>query len=284
MVSFLSIAAAWWSAWCYYEVSRTGGNHPLALLAAVGFLLHSALDSADGQLARVTHRTSAVGRIVDGFCDSLSFLGIYVGIVLGYAARVPEHQTAVALIALAATYSHSLQSSLTEYQRTLYLLCVHGKRDIIDSDPSLPAQAAAGGGRFARLLRLLHLPYYRQQRNFLPSTALLERFVVRLLAERPQDAHRLADVYERHQRPALPGWTLLASNIHKGGIILSAFLPVRAGSFWAGLGMAWYFVFDLALNGAMAWLLWRQAKINSRTLESLATTFGADGPVPQSSP
>jgi len=274
MVSFLAIAAAWWSAWLYYGVSRDGGNHALALLAAAGFLLHSALDSADGQLARVTNRTSEVGRIVDGFCDSLSFIGIYVGILLGYAERVPEHRVTVALLALAATYTHSLQSSLTEYQRTLYLLCVHGKRDIVESEPARLERAAAGGGLFARLMHVLHLPYYRQQRRLLPSTARLERFVVRLLKERPQEAPRLAAVYERHQRPTLGGWTLLASNVHKGGIVLAAFLPVGEG-FWGGLGMAWYFLFDLGLNGAMAWLIRRQGRIDRRTLEELSSTSPA---------
>ncbi len=270
MVSFLSVLAGWWTAGLYYQSNRIGGDVSLALLAIITFLLHSALDSADGQLARVTGRSSPLGRIVDGFCDSLSFLSIYVAIVISTWERSPDHGFTVALLALAATYTHSLQSSLTEYQRTLYLLCVHGKRDIIESDPQLVGRAArAEGGLFPRILHSLHIQYYRQQRTFLPSTARLEKCVVDFLEKHPGQSREAAALYERYQRPTMRGWALLAPNSHKLGIIISAFLPVYEGSFWGGLGMGWYLVYDLGLNAVMVWLIRRQGPVNERTLEDL---------------
>ena len=62
----------------------------------------------------------------------------------------------------------------------------------------------------------------------------------------------------------------MASNVHKGGMVAAAFLPAAGGSFWAGLGMSWYLVFDLALNGAMAWLVLRQRGPDEGTLADLA--------------
>lgn len=270
MVSFLSVLAGWWTAWLYYLSNRTGGDVSLATLAIFTFLLHSALDSADGQLARVTGRSSPLGRIVDGFCDSLSFLAIYVAIVISTWERSPDHGLAVTVLAAAAVYTHSLQSSLTEYQRTLYLLCVHGKRDIIESNPRIVAQAArAEGGLFPRILHSLHIQYYRQQRTFLPSTARLEEYVVDFLRRNPGKFREAAALYERHQRPTMRGWALLAPNSHKLGIIISAFLPVYGGSLWGALGMGWYLLYDLGLNAVMAGLIRRQGPVNERTLEAL---------------
>lgn len=270
MVSFASVLAAWWTAWIYYESNLAGGDAALAVLAAFTFLLHSALDSADGQLARVTGRTSPLGRLVDGFCDSLSFLSIYVAIVASYWVRSPDFGLLVVLMGGLAVFTHSLQSSLTEYQRTLYLYCVHGKRDIIDSEPRKMEQAARGEGTlFARVLHTLHIQYYRQQRVFLPSTARLESYVADLLVRRPEKEKDVAAIYERRQRPTMRGWSLLAPNSHKIAIILSAFLPLWGDSFWAGLGMGWYLVYDLGLNAVMVWLIRRQGPVNEGTLEEL---------------
>lgn len=270
MVSFLAVLAGWWTAWLYYRSNAAGGIPSLGAAAVLTFLLHSALDSADGQLARVTGRTSELGRIVDGFCDSLAFLSIYVAIAVSTAQRLGEHQAALAAMALVATFTHSLQSSLTEFVRTLYLYAVHGKRDIVESDPrNIAAAARRQGGFFAALLHTLHLQYYRQQRAVLASTARLEALVVETLERHPRRRGELARVYEGVQRPALKGWTLLAPNAHKVGMALAAFLPVAEGSFWGGLGMGWYLVYDLLLNAVMGVLILRQRSVDGKTMRAV---------------
>jgi phosphatidylglycerophosphate synthase len=270
MVSFLAVFTAWYTAWLYYRSNSAGGDAALALLAAFMFLVHSALDSADGQLARVTGRTSELGRIVDGFCDSLSFLAIYVAIILSCWKRTGDYQVVVLLLGAAGVWSHSVQSSLTDYQRTLYLYAVHGKRDIIDSNPMRTMEAAERTGTlFARILHRLHVGYYRRQRRLLVTTAQLEEAVADWLERNPGRAEEMARLYERTQRPSLGGWALLASNSHKAGIILAAFLPVAAGSFWGSLGMGWYLIYDLLLTFVMIWLVRRQAGINRRTLQEI---------------
>ncbi|PYL18883.1 MAG: hypothetical protein DMF41_11220 [Verrucomicrobia bacterium] len=51
----------------------------------VGMALHvcaNALDNADGQLARLTHRETREGRIIDSLADHIGFLSIYVHLTL----------------------------------------------------------------------------------------------------------------------------------------------------------------------------------------------------------
>lgn len=269
MVSTLAVLAGWGAAWFYYLSDSAGGVPGLAVAAALALLLHSALDSADGQLARLTGRTSELGRIVDGFCDSLAFLGIYVAIVAAYWVRADGQVILVALLAVAAAWSHAVQSSLVEYQRTLYLFAVHGRRDMADAARDAAAAEAGEGKGVAGFLQKLHARYYRRQQTFLPTTARLEKYVLAWAEAHPGKKDKLAAAYDRCQRPGLPGWTLLASNIHKAGIAVAAFLPVADGSFWSGLGMSWYLLFDLALNFAMAVLIVRQRSRDERTMAAV---------------
>jgi len=275
MVSGLAVLAGWWTAWIYFLADSSGGDSALAFFAALTFLLHSALDSADGQLARLTGRTSILGRIIDGFCDSLTFFSIYVAIAASAWVRTPRYGIIVTLLALLGMYAHSLQSSLVEYQRTLYLMAVHGRMDLVESSPEGNGSLyRSDGGLFAVFLRTLYIRYHRQQRAFLPTTARLEERVTALLEKHPERLPEVARVYEHLQRPMLRGWSLLASNSHKLGIMLSAFIPIVPGSFWSGLGMGWYFFYDIGLTVVMAWLIHRQVPVDEGAIQVLPDTGG----------
>lgn len=258
-VSVLGVLAGWISAWFYFESQRRGMAAGLAVLGALALLLHSALDSADGQLARLKRMHTALGRILDGFCDNIVFLAIYVAIVVGYWERSSEHHLAVLVLAALAVASHSVQAALTEYQRSLYLQTVHGQRDLARSEPGRLAESVAPGFR-AGVLRTLHRAYYRQQRIFLPSTARLEASLESWQDRHPDRAEELARRYERSHRPLLAWWAWFAPNSHKAGLMVAAFLPVGGGSLGASLGLGWYLVYTVALNLLLPPLLVAQAR------------------------
>jgi len=272
-VSVLAVLAGWWSAWLFFASSRQGMVPSLAIAAALALLLHSALDSADGQLARLKNMHTPLGRIIDGFCDNLSFLAIYLAVIFGYQARTTEHHLALVVLGVLAIVSHSIQSSLVEYQRTAYLHYVHGREELADSQPARLKSAAAPGFA-ATILQGLHGAYYRQQRFFLSSTADLEVMIARWRKQNPPLAAALAPRYEASHRPLLPFWALLAANSHKTGIIAAALVPVGGGSFWAGLGSGWYFVYVLALNATLLVLIPVQRRVD-RTLAAELETLTA---------
>src|SRR5438552_16210155 len=77
-----------------------------------GMVFHvcaNALDNADGQLARLTHRQSREGRIVDSIADHLVFGSVYLHLTLRYLFECSS--PAIALLALAAGVSHALQGA-----------------------------------------------------------------------------------------------------------------------------------------------------------------------------
>jgi phosphatidylglycerophosphate synthase len=274
-VSFLALLAGWWTAYLYFDAARIGGPSVIAVAAFLAFLLHSALDSADGQLARITERYSSFGAIIDGLCDNLVFLAIYAAIVLGVWQRTGGGLLPLSALAIVAALSHSVQSSLVTYQRFLYLNYVYGKRDIEELAPdNLERKVRSTGSIFSGILRGFYLPYHHQQRFFLPSTHRLEQFLNRWKSEHRELAPDLAALYSRHQRPLMKYWALMASNSHKLGIAVAVFLPVTTAHSWTELGAGWYFVYDILLNAVLVLLVVVQSRRNREITEDLGRLSG----------
>ena len=84
-----------------------------------------ALDSADGQLARMTNTKSLFGRILDGFGGNCWFLSIYIHLSLRLF-QYGEPYLIVVLV-LMSGISHSYQSAMADYYRNYYLFFVYGK-------------------------------------------------------------------------------------------------------------------------------------------------------------
>jgi hypothetical protein len=94
--------------------------------ALAGLLLHMTwhvVDGADGDLARLTGRSSPIGEMVDGLCDYSSHVVLYLvlGWLLAHGMNPPAWPTAhPALWMWAAGISHIVQSNHVEVQRRQY--------------------------------------------------------------------------------------------------------------------------------------------------------------------
>jgi hypothetical protein len=89
---------------------------------ALGFLAHAAwhvLDGADGDLARLTGRTSPVGEMVDGVCDYFGHVFLYV-LLAAYGDRLGWGGWSWALASFAGA-SRVFQSNHAEGERRTYL-------------------------------------------------------------------------------------------------------------------------------------------------------------------
>ena len=100
-------------------VGMAGGvllSAPRLGLVAFGVLvLHSILDSADGQLARMTGRVSELGRILDGVSGYLTHAAIYVALVSAGVAR--GGRVSSVLLAIGAAFSNVVHAALYEIGR-----------------------------------------------------------------------------------------------------------------------------------------------------------------------
>lgn len=97
---------------------------PRTELATLGFLLCVAwliADGLDGMIARATATTSALGRFLDGVCDHVVFVFLYV--LLAVSLGTLEGW----LLALAAGLAHGVQSTLYEGERIRFHRRVRGE-------------------------------------------------------------------------------------------------------------------------------------------------------------
>ena len=119
LVSVAGMLLVWAAAWAYAGLAWPQG-------ALLGFALHlfwHVVDGADGDLARLTGRTSPTGELVDGVCD-------YAGHVVLYVALAAILDDAIGgwawFLASAAGASHIVQTNHAETQRRNYLWWVYG--------------------------------------------------------------------------------------------------------------------------------------------------------------
>jgi hypothetical protein len=272
-LSWLSVAPAAGAAAAYLVSSLAS-----ALAASALFLLSGVLDSADGQLARATNRTSELGATLDGFCDTLSFALIYLAAAAIFV-RCGGSLPLIALVMVLAGVSHSVQSSLVDFERQLFIHFVTSRGRVLRDHPDMlldeqSAARASGEGWWPQALRSMRRTYCARQRRWLASSVALLELHCRSVEPFPERHRWFAERYRRRMTPLLKGWTVLAPNSHTMGVLvcgLSPFLaPHLAAARW---GLPLVFGFDLALNLALAPLIFLQRRADhalARDIETMA--------------
>lgn len=126
-------------------------QHGWPWFALAGLLLHMGwhiLDGADGDLARMTGRSSPVGEIVDGLSDYLGHVLLYCMIA---AAAFPACGWTIVALVLAAGASRIVQANYYESQRRQYLDWVHDVTWLRTSDAAVGGHAGLSRVRRAYL-------------------------------------------------------------------------------------------------------------------------------------
>lgn len=115
----------------------------------VGMLLliwANSFDSADGQLARMTHQYSRLGRILDGLSGDFWFATIYIAICLREnvtSSFFMMHPWLIWTIAVITGICHAKQAAMADYYRQFHLYFLKGKEGSeLDSSAKLKAQLA----------------------------------------------------------------------------------------------------------------------------------------------
>jgi hypothetical protein len=241
----------------YYRDLRTN---------VIGMALHvcaNALDNADGQLARLTHRENRDGRIIDSIADHLVFLSIYVHLTLRYL--VAGSSPAICLLALAAGISHALQGAAADYYRNSYLYFVTDRAGTgSDSSSVLRSNYRELSWRtkpWNKLLLGLYLNFTLQQEILSPHLRRLRDTAGQLFhSEIP---NWLRTRYRNFARPMFKWWSLLMTNTRM--LMLFALLFIGQP--------IWYFWFELTLlNLLLVYLIVRQENMAKSLLEVAVTS------------
>src|SRR5438067_4061206 len=236
----------------YYRDLRTNVVGMVLLVCA------NALDNADGQLARLTHRESREGRIVDSLADHLVFVSIYIHLTLRYL--IAGASPVILLLALAAGISHALQGAAADYYRTTYLyFATNRSRMELDSSSLLRSNFRSLTWHhqpWHKFLLALYLNFTRQQEMLSPTLRKVREAGSQLFGRQIQIW--LKSRNKSLAGPALKWWGLLMTNLRM--LVLFALLFIGQP--------IWYFWFELiALNALLVYLIIRQEDMADSLLE-----------------
>ncbi len=239
--------------------------------AVAGFALMIAwhiLDGTDGQLARLTNSQSEFGKLIDGVCDYVTFIAVYLG--LG-CASAPQFGAGVWSVIVVAAACHVVQSAAYEVQRQEYNFWGYDKKSA--ELPRLSDLAAVQyRGSIQRLLGQLYFLYVRLQYAFSGvSTELRDQLTTKLQQPTGQ-ASLIRRRYREVFAPAVRQWAVMSANYRTVGIFACAMLKVPL----------LYFVLEIfALTPVMILLVARQRARCEAFLRFLAGLETSMGPVQQ---
>jgi phosphatidylserine synthase len=220
----------------------------------IGMVLHvcaNALDNADGQLARLTHRESRKGRIIDSVADHLVFASIYLNLTLRYVFHGAS--PAIWLLALGAAISHALQGAAADYYRSTFLYFTGGTRTEIDSSSALLSDYRNLSWRqraWDKLLLALYLNFTLQQEMLAPRLKKLRESASGVFHS--QIPGWLEQRYRGAAGHMLKWWRLLMTNTRMLVLFLLLFIGQPAYYFWFEL---------IPLNVLFVYLIARQEKM-----------------------
>jgi phosphatidylglycerophosphate synthase len=200
--------------------------------ALLGLTLHMAwhvVDGADGDLARLTGKASPIGEMVDGLCDYLSHMVLYL--VLGWLLSTVIGSTAWWWM-LAGGIGHAIQSNHVEVQRRQYQYWVFGTPWLRNSHAAEDSATAKSG--FSALVSA----YLSLASGMTPHALQIDAAVAAAQAD-PARLDEIRSAVRAEAPPLLLLCKLLGPNPRA---IVLGLAMLGAGT--SGLGPLWYFAYQ----------------------------------------
>ncbi|MBF0299160.1 MAG: CDP-alcohol phosphatidyltransferase family protein [Oligoflexia bacterium] len=185
------------------------------------FILAGVFDSSDGQLARISGKSTPLGLILDGICDNIVFITIYLCAAYSF---VDIYGPLIYLLAVLGGISHSFQSAILDFYHREYLYFGCGKcKDETYWNPGVDEakkNILKAKTTKEKLFHRLRLSWIAQQ-NLLSGRSVSERLQMRstLLSNKKDESVKFQTKYRLLNRPMLPFWRLLGPNFHTFSII-----------------------------------------------------------------
>lgn len=232
------------------------------VINVIGMLLliwANSYDSADGQLARMTGKTSPLGRILDGFCGDLWFIAIYAAICL---RLTPEWGIWIWIFAATTGFFHSKQASMADYYRNVHLLFLKGKAG---SELSNSATLKENYKKMSwkkdfiyKLFDTFYINYTVGQENQSPKLQQMMKVIREKYNDEAPEWFRKA--FREESLPLMKYTNMLSFNTRVIALFISLFI-----------NMPWlYFVFEMTvLNIMLIYMIVKHERICSQFTKQL---------------
>jgi phosphatidylglycerophosphate synthase len=190
----------------------------IVIVGGILITLAGVLDSADGQLARMTGQSTELGRSIDGVIDNVVFLACYIG---GSIYFFPEYGWLTFVLAGVSGYAHSYKAALYEFYKAEYLLLI-GKSEAGNMPISADELKSTGDSWHNKILDAIYKDYIKKTLSYTTRTAD-QRLKMRFLAK--AESNNFDELYIKFNKKMLFWWAwLCGSNTHRNVIILFAII------------------------------------------------------------
>ena len=172
VVTIISIFLGVFAGFCWWHTTMDW-----TILGILMLMLANFLDSADGQLARMTGKKTLWGRLLDGFAGDLWFASIYIFLALRLTFEpMPFGGGRIwgiwiwILELVSSVVFHSRQAGLADYYRNIYLL-FHGDHAELNDSRELAEQQRNTQWRerwFWKIWLFFYQNYTRSQERMTP--------------------------------------------------------------------------------------------------------------------
>lgn len=216
------------------------GNVGMVLIGALLLFFANTLDSADGQLARMTKQYTMLGRVLDGFAGDVWFFSIYMYLMFRMKVMLVPFTTvewgwwAIVLGLVCGIVFHSTQSTIADYYRNVHLhfLEGNGHSELVRSSELTARRKAITSWRgwFEWMWLFFYASYTRKQENWTPQLQRLLRAVgERSTAELPEG---FLQEFRTRSLPLMPMTNILTFNSRFFALVIAMLL-----------GMPWLYLF-----------------------------------------
>ncbi|MDR1499866.1 MAG: CDP-alcohol phosphatidyltransferase family protein [Tannerellaceae bacterium] len=234
-VSVMSIILGVAAGVCFYF-----GSMAVNVIGMLLLIWANTFDSADGQLARMTGRATAFGRMLDGFCGDAWFVAIYAAIC---ARLTPDWGVWIWVVGAVAGYCHTRQAALADYYRNVHLLFLKGRKGSeLSASDAVWEEFRRISWRGDFLLKTGSLIYANYTKGQEDRTPRLQRLMAVLAGRYGEGVPAgFRDAFRKKSLPLMKYANMLSFNTR--AIALFASL---------GVGLPWlYFVFEATVLNVM---------------------------------
>lgn len=198
----------------------------LNLVGILLLVLADICDSADGQLARLTHQYSPLGRILDGAAGDIWFVVIYLAI---FFRIFPEWGWWGFLLGGLAGLSHRQQAAMADYYRQIHLFMVRvasgssqtiSELSVASAEKEKLQQLSFRQQPIETLFQWFYVGYTQFQESQTPRWQALRR----QLDETGRLTPELAESFRQQSRPLMPVANALTFNCRAITLFVSLML------------------------------------------------------------
>ena len=247
----------------------------LAWLNWVGMLLITwadTIDSADGQLARMTQQYSRMGRILDGVSGDFWFAAIGFALVfreLDFGDSLlgnyfSTHEWQIWALGILSGLSHALQAAMADCYRQFHLFFLKGKQGSeLESAAKLKEQYHRlewGMNFWSKLPLFFYTGYTSNQERWTPNMQRLRAALADRYGEDGVPSQEFREYFRKLSLPLMKYTNILTFNTR----IIACFIAVIINIPWL------YFVFEIVvLNILLIYMVVRHEGICKKALSYL---------------